>query len=42
MKDVVAVAVKKGNSEVLAKLNEGLEAVIASGERDELINKWLR
>jgi polar amino acid transport system substrate-binding protein len=36
------VAVKKGNSEVLAKLNKGLEAVIASGERDELINKWLR
>lgn len=36
------IAVKKGNSEILAKLNEGLEAVIASGERDELINKWLR
>lgn len=36
------VAVKKGNSDVLAKLNAGLEAVIASGERDELLNKWLR
>lgn len=36
------IAVKKGNSAVLDKLNAGLEAVIASGERDELINKWLR
>ncbi|MBF9015572.1 MULTISPECIES: basic amino acid ABC transporter substrate-binding protein [unclassified Oceanispirochaeta] len=36
------VAVKKGNSDILAILNAGLESVIASGERDELINKWLR
>ncbi|MDC7235777.1 MAG: transporter substrate-binding domain-containing protein [Spirochaetales bacterium] len=36
------MAVKKGNSEVLDKLNAGLKAVIESGERDELINKWLR
>ncbi|QEN07384.1 basic amino acid ABC transporter substrate-binding protein [Oceanispirochaeta crateris] len=36
------VAVKKGNSEVLDKLNAGLKAVIESGERDELVNKWLR
>ncbi len=36
------IAVKKGNSELLAKLNAGLKAVIESGERDELITKWLR
>ncbi len=36
------IAVKKGNKEVLDKLNAGLEKVIASGERDEIINKWLR
>jgi polar amino acid transport system substrate-binding protein len=36
------VAVKKGNSEVLDKLNAGLKAVIESGKRDELITKWLR
>ncbi len=36
------IAVKKGNSEVLDKLNSALEAVIASGKRDELVNKWLR
>ena len=36
------IAVKKGNAEVLDKLNSALEAVIASGKRDELVNKWLR
>lgn len=36
------IAVKKGNKEVLDKLNAGLEKVIASGERDEIISKWLR
>ena len=36
------IAVKKGNKEVLDKLNSALEAVIASGKRDELVNKWLR
>jgi len=36
------VAVKKGNSAILEKLNAGLKAVIESGKRDELVNKWLR
>lgn len=36
------IAVNKGNEELLAKLNAGIEAVIASGYRDELITKWLR
>jgi len=36
------IAVKKGNEAVLAKLDSGLKAVIESGKRDELVNKWLR
>ncbi|WP_156888262.1 basic amino acid ABC transporter substrate-binding protein [Spirochaeta cellobiosiphila] len=36
------IAVKKGNAELIEKLNAALEEVIASGKRDELINKWLR
>jgi len=36
------IAVNKGNTEVLNLLNKGLEAVIKSGERDELVAKWLR
>lgn len=36
------IAVAKGNDQLLKVLNEGIEAVIASGKRDELINKWLR
>jgi len=36
------IAVKKGNTEVMNLLNKGLEAVIKSGERDELVAKWLR
>jgi polar amino acid transport system substrate-binding protein len=36
------VAVEKGNDEVLALINEGLEAVIESGEIEELKDKWLR
>ena len=36
------IAVKKGNTEVLEKLDSALSAVIASGKRDELVNKWLR
>lgn len=36
------IAVKKGNAELLETLNAGIQAVIDSGERDELINKWLR
>ncbi|MFP4431517.1 MAG: basic amino acid ABC transporter substrate-binding protein [Spirochaetota bacterium] len=36
------VAVRKGNDEVLALINEGLAAVIESGEIEELKDKWLR
>ena len=36
------IAVKKGNTEVLEMLNSALKAVIESGKRDELVNKWLR
>lgn len=36
------IAVQKGNDEVLALINEGLEAVIESGEIEELKDKWLR
>jgi len=36
------IAVQKGNAELLATLNDALAEVIASGKRDELINKWLR
>jgi polar amino acid transport system substrate-binding protein len=36
------IAVRKGNTEVLEAVNRGLEAVIADGTRDELIEKWLR
>ena len=36
------IAVQKGNSELLAKLNDSLAAIKASGKLDELINTWLR
>ena len=36
------IAVQKGDDELLAMINSGLKAVIESGKRDELINKWLR
>lgn len=36
------VAVKKGNDEVLSKINEGLEKVMADGTIEELKDKWLR
>jgi polar amino acid transport system substrate-binding protein len=36
------VAVKEGNDEVLAMINEGLQAVKESGYIEELENKWLR
>ena len=36
------IAVKQGSSDVMDKLNSSLEKVIASGKRDELVNKWLR
>ncbi len=36
------IAVQKGDTELLEKINAGLKAVIESGKRDELIDKWLR
>jgi polar amino acid transport system substrate-binding protein len=36
------IAVQKGDTELLNKLNAALKKVIASGKRDELIDKWLR
>ncbi len=36
------IAVQKGNAELLAKLNDSLAAIKASGKLDELINTWLR
>ena len=36
------IAVQKGNTELLNKINTGLKKVIESGKRDELIDKWLR
>lgn len=35
-----AFAVKKGNSELLAKLNAGLANLKANGKFDELVSKW--
>ena len=40
--ELYGIAVKKGNEDVLELLNSSLEKVIASGKRDELVNKWLR
>ncbi|MBN1499425.1 MAG: basic amino acid ABC transporter substrate-binding protein [Spirochaetes bacterium] len=36
------IAVKKGNSEIVEKINTGLKAVIDSGKTDELEKQWLR
>lgn len=36
------VAVKKGNSEVLDKINAGLQKVLDAGKDEELMDKWLR
>lgn len=36
------IAVKKGNAEVLAKLNDGLKKVIESGEIKKFEDKWLK
>jgi len=40
--EYLGIAVQKDNDELLNILNEGLEKVIESGKRDELISKWLR
>jgi polar amino acid transport system substrate-binding protein len=36
------VAVKKGNSEILDKINKGMEAVLDAGEDEAIKDKWLR
>ncbi|WGK69897.1 basic amino acid ABC transporter substrate-binding protein [Candidatus Haliotispira prima] len=36
------IAVKKDNGEVLGLINKGLESIKASGELDQLIQKWLK
>jgi polar amino acid transport system substrate-binding protein len=35
-----AMAVAKGNSELQAKLNEGLKNIVASGKFAEICQKW--
>lgn len=35
------VAVKKGNSELLAQINEALAEIVADGRYDEFIDKWM-
>ena len=41
-KRVFSFAVKKGDAELLEKLNQGLLIVKASGEYQQIYNKWLR
>jgi len=36
----IAIAVKKGNTELLDLINQGLEAMMADGSFDELKAKW--
>jgi polar amino acid transport system substrate-binding protein len=36
----IAVAVPKGNADLLAKVNDGIAKIKASGELDELVQKW--
>lgn len=36
----MAIAVKKGNSELVEKINAGLKNVVESGKYDELVAKW--
>jgi polar amino acid transport system substrate-binding protein len=36
----VAIAVNKGNTELLAKINDGLAKIKASGKLDEILAKW--
>ncbi len=38
--DQYGIAVKKGNTEILNMLNEGLEKIKANGKYDEVYNKW--
>lgn len=36
------IAVRQGDEELLAILNSGLDAIIADGTQDKLVEKWLR
>lgn len=36
------IAVKKGNADLLAKINDGLAKIRASGEYDEITSKWFQ
>ena len=40
--ELYGIAVKKGNKELLDKINAGLKKVIDSGEIEKLKDKWLR
>ena len=40
--ELYGIAVKKGNDEVLSKINEGLKKVKADGTIEDLKDKWLR
>jgi ABC-type amino acid transport substrate-binding protein len=40
--ELYGIAVKKGNKELLDKINTGLKKVIDSGEIEKLKDKWLR
>lgn len=42
IEEYYGIAVQKDDEELLKKINAGLKAVIESGKRDELIDKWLR
>jgi polar amino acid transport system substrate-binding protein len=36
----IAIAVKKGNSELLAKINDALTKMKADGSLDTILKKW--
>ena len=38
--DEMAVAVRKGDSELLEKINQALEDMIEDGTYDKISNKW--
>lgn len=41
-KEPYGIAVKKGNTELVKKLNEALKAIKDSGKYDEIKNKWIK
>lgn len=40
--DQYGIAVKKGNTELLEMLNEGLAKIKENGTYDEIYNKWIK